>query len=81
MEKRIFDLLLGLFLGQIFAPTITAFGFSVSWALLGLIIMIMIRLFKKLGQFFWTKLVKWSKEKIVKWLKEEVIKELKNDLN
>lgn len=78
MENRIFDLLLGLFVGQCVPATIVAFGLTVHWASVGLCIILSWMLLKqllrwslKLGVFLWKKLITTVKAEVLKELSKK----------
>lgn len=57
MQTRLLDLFIGSCVGFYLMPTVTVFGFTVPWALVGLGISLLFPLIKKLGRFLWGKFI------------------------
>lgn len=68
MNIRLFDLLLGLFIGFYMTPTIVIAGFTIHWVLVGLVATVLWSVAKKLGRFLWKKLVAEMKKEMIKEL-------------
>ncbi|MFE4077033.1 hypothetical protein [Peribacillus sp. YIM B13477] len=62
--NRLFDLFLGLVVGAYFSPILILFGFTVHWAVIGLVFTGLLILSRKVGRLLWKKFIKTVKEEL-----------------